>query len=295
MMRALQCIMQWLLIHTYMEWDAWRTRLECRRLERWRIAIRRLDWISILYARQGKQVTKTKYLRRVNEEHVMGKLSKRKQSIIIMDKKGAGAAVDLSALLPLLLPSNSTPPASNRAHLDVHAHTPLEGAVYKLLHDLSVASSLKEQITLLQTAKQHTRAPLLACMCDQLHNTGDMTIPPISSSSSSAAPISTSQRDISCVISLLSLYLQPVTLPLRKSLEWVIELVIRDHPNVDTTLQTAVIREVHSMFPIYPTFAHLIIYAYIYVYINSSFSSSLVVLSLTNCPRHWAWQTTKMT
>ena len=143
---------------------------------------------------------------------------------MIMDKKGAGAAVDFGECLPILLPSS---PASS-----VFPVTTTGGNVYKLMEDLSNASSLKEQMDLLQVAKQQLRPQI-------------MTIMQQTSFSSSNESIS---NDIACIVALLMLYLLPVTLPLRKSLDWVFDIIAKDLQKVDSSLQADISREVNFKF-----------------------------------------------
>ena len=157
----------------------------------------------------------------------MGKLSKRKQTITIMDKRGAGAAINLGEYLSLLLPL--------KVHIDPSSYlftATTEGAVHKLIYDISCSPSLKEQMALLQAAKQQLKPQIMVVMQHE-------------SMSSLNESIST---NIYCLVVLLVLYLLPVTLPLRKSLDWVFDFIAKDHEKVDPNLQTEIIREVNRHF-----------------------------------------------
>ena len=143
---------------------------------------------------------------------------------MIMDKKGAGAAVDFGQYLPMLIPSS---PSSSSSPVTTTGEN-----VYKLMEDLSHAPSLKEQMALLQVAKQQLRPQI-------------MTIMQQMSTSSSSESIS---NDSACVVALLMLYLLPVTLPLRKSLDWVFDMMVKDQQKVDSSLQTDISREVNCKF-----------------------------------------------
>ena len=171
------------------------------------------EWSTVLHRDKHLSIRRRSLHRQ--REDVMGKSSRRKQTITIMDKRGAGASANVEEHLSFLLP-----PKDN-----IDSLPKTEGMVYRLMRELSDAPSLMEQIAVLQAAKQQLRAQMMECM-----QTGSS----LSSPSDSIAP---------CVI-VLDLYLLPVTLPLRKSLDWVFDVFAGDHVSVDSSLQTEIIRKV---------------------------------------------------